>query len=91
MPSNAWLEDVISNLEFRFGVKPNTENIVSFDHDDLLKGTEFLGELIESALNHQPLNLLYRTFAGKERYFCKNIVAPIREIPEVKNVIKEKN
>ena len=67
MPSNAWLEDVISNLEFRFGVKPNTENIVSFDHNDLLKGTEFLGELIESALNHQPLNLLYRTFAGNER------------------------
>lgn len=58
----------ISNLEFRFGVKPNTENIVSFDHNDLLKGTEFLGELIESALNHQPLNLLYRTFAGNERF-----------------------
>ena len=67
VPSNAWLEEVISNLEFRFGVKPNTENIVSFEHNDLLKGTEFLGELIESALNHQPLNLLYRTFAGKER------------------------
>ena len=32
-----------------------------------IKGTEFLGELIESALNHQPLNLLYRTFAGNER------------------------
>ena len=64
---DAWLEDVISNLEFRFGVKPDTENIVSFDHNDLLKGTEFFGELIESALNHQPLNLLYRTFAGNER------------------------
>lgn len=50
-----------------FCVKPNTENIVSFEHNDLLKGTELLGELIESALNHQPLNLLYRTFAGKER------------------------
>lgn len=37
------------------------------EHNDLLKGTELLGELIESALNHQPLNLLYRTFAGKER------------------------
>lgn len=64
--SNAWLEDVISNLEIRFGVRPNTENIVSFDNNDLLKGTEFLGELIDSALNHQPLNMLYRTFAGNE-------------------------
>ena len=32
-----------------------------------MKGTEFLGELIDSALNHQPLNILYRTFAGNER------------------------
>lgn len=64
--SNAWLEDVISNLEFRFGVKPNPENVVSFEHNDLLKGTEFLGELIDAALNHQPLNILYRTFSGKE-------------------------
>ena len=67
VPTNAWLEDVISNLEFRFGVRPNPENVVSFEHNDLLKGTEFLGELIDSAMNHQPLNLLYRTFAGNER------------------------
>ena len=67
VPSNAWLEDVISNLEIRFGVRPNTENIVSFDNNDLLKGTEFLGELIDAAINHQPLNVEYRTFAGNER------------------------
>lgn len=67
VPSNAWLEDVISNLEIRFGVKPNTENIVSFDNNDLLKGTELLGDLIGAAINHQPLNVVYRTFAGNER------------------------
>lgn len=73
VPSNAWLENVISNLEFRFGVKPNQENIISFEQNELLKGTEFLGELIEAALHHQPLNLLYRTFSGKER---QNIIHP---------------
>ena len=62
VPTNAWLEDVISNLEFRFGVRPNPENVVSFEHNDLLKGTEFLGELIDSALN-----LFYHTFAGNEQ------------------------
>ena len=67
VPSNAWLEEVISNLEYRFGVKANTENVVAFEQNELLKGLEFLGELIDSALNHQPLNLLYRTFAGNER------------------------
>lgn len=67
VPSNAWLEDVLSNLEIRFGVRPNAENIVSFDNNDLLKGTEFLGELIDAAINHQPLNVEYCTFAGNER------------------------
>lgn len=67
VPTNAWLEDVISNLEFRFGFRPNPENVVSFDQNDLLKGTELLGGLIDAALNHQPLYLVYRTFAGNER------------------------
>lgn len=66
IPNNAWLEEVISNLEYRFGMKPNSENIISFERNDLLKGNEFLGELIDAALNHQPLNILYRTFSGKE-------------------------
>lgn len=67
VPANAWLEETISNLEFRLGIKPNTENIVSFDNNARLKGTELLGGLIDAALGHQPLTLLYRTFAGNER------------------------
>lgn len=67
VPSNAWLEEVISNLEYRFGVKANTENVVAFEQNELLKGLEFLGELIDSALQHQPLLILYKTFTGNER------------------------
>ena len=63
---NAWLEEVISNLEFRFGIKTNREHIVSFEQNDQLRGLEFLSELIDCAINHQPLNLLYRTYNGKE-------------------------
>ena len=32
LPANSWLEEVISNLEYRFGIKPNSENLVSFEH-----------------------------------------------------------
>lgn len=66
IPANAWLEEVISNLEYRFGVKANCENIVAFDQNEQLKGLEFLSELIESAVNHQPLRIIYRTYRGKE-------------------------
>lgn len=64
--ANRWLEEVISNLEYRFGIKANREHIVSFEQNDQLRGLEFLSELIDSAINHQPLNLLYRTYNEKK-------------------------
>ena len=64
---NAWLEEVISNLEYRFGVKSNNDNVVSFDQNSQLKGLEFLSDLIDSAVNQMPLRVLYRTYSGKEK------------------------
>ncbi|EFI72007.1 MULTISPECIES: helix-turn-helix transcriptional regulator [Segatella] len=63
---NAWLEEVISNLEFRFGIKTNREHIVSFEQNEQLRGLNFLGELIDSAIHHQPLRILYRSYYGVE-------------------------
>ena len=63
---NVWLEEVISNLEYRFGVKEHSENVVSFEQNEQLRGLEFLDELITSAIHHQALNLQYRTYSGKE-------------------------
>lgn len=63
---NAWLEDVISNLECRFGIKPNTEGVVSFEQNERLKGIDLLGRLIDAALHHQPLEVTYQPFFGGE-------------------------
>ena len=70
--ANRWLEEVISNLEYRFGIKANREHIVSFEQNDQLRGLEFLSELIDSAINHQPLNLLYRTY-NEKKIMCSSI------------------
>ena len=66
IPSNAGLEEVISNLEYRFGIKSNSENVIEFDQNEQLKGLEFLSDLIDATVNHQPLSILYRTYKGKE-------------------------
>lgn len=63
---NAWLEEVISNLEFRFGIKTNQEHIVSFEQNEQLRGLKYLGKLIDSAIHHQPLRILYRSYYGVE-------------------------
>ena len=67
IPANAWLEEVISNLEYRFGVKPNRENAITFDQNEQLKGLEHLSTLLDHILVHQPLRIHYRTYSGSER------------------------
>ena len=66
-PKNAWLEEVISSLELRFGIKANREKLVSFEQNEQLKGIEFLSDLIDAVLNHQPLKMTYRPYKGDEK------------------------
>jgi hypothetical protein len=56
LPSNGWLEEVISNLEIRFGVKGKAENLVSFEQNEQLKGIEYLSGIIDATINHQTLD-----------------------------------
>lgn len=66
IPANAWLEEVISNLEYRFGVKANSENLISFEQNDMLKGLEHLSGLIDATINHQTIELSYKSY-GKDK------------------------
>lgn len=65
-PANAWLEEVISNLECRFGVKANAENLIYFEQNDKLQGLEHLSGIIDVTVNHQPIELHYCSFKGHE-------------------------
>ena len=64
--ANIWLEEVISNLEYRFGLKSNAEHLVSFEQNEQLKGIEHLADIIDATINHQVLEIVYLTFRGKE-------------------------
>lgn len=66
LPSFNWIEEVVSNLEYRFGGKTNQENVISFDQNERLRGLEHLSTLIDAAINHQTLRLLYRSYKGVE-------------------------
>ena len=41
LPSNEWGEEVISNLEWRFGLRGKNENILGFEQIPHLKGLNF--------------------------------------------------
>lgn len=66
IPGNSWLEEVISNLEYRFGIKSNKDSVIAFEQNEQLIGLEYLSEVIDAAVNHTPLIIYYRTYKGKE-------------------------
>ena len=68
LPSNEWVEEVISNLEWRFNLKGKNENVIGFEQNPNLKGLEYLSDVIDAASNHQPLRIEYHNYknGGKD-------------------------
>ena len=66
LSDTTWLEDVITQLDFRFGLTPKSENVVSFDQNEKLKGIEHLAPLIDYARGHKAIKLTYRTYDGRQ-------------------------
>ncbi len=71
LPTNEWVEEVISNLEWRFNLKGKKENIIGFEQNPNLKGLEYLSEVIDATSNHQTLKIRYHNYknGGKEFLF----------------------
>lgn len=67
--ANAWLEEVISKLEYRFGLKANTESVMSFGQNENLAGLKHLSSLIDHTVNHQPLNIIYQPYGKEEEEY----------------------
>ena len=68
--TNVWLEDIITNLECRFDIVPNTEKLVFFDENRNLKGLEFLGDIIKHTVAYEAMDVVYRSYRGHEETYC---------------------
>lgn len=71
LPTNEWIEEVISNLEWRFNLKGKKENVISFEQNPNLRGLEYLSNVIDAASNHQTLRIEYHNYkdGGKDISF----------------------
>ena len=66
LPTNAWIDEVISNLEWRFGLRGEKENIIGFEQNPFLKGLNLLPVIIDATVNHQVLRIVYRNYKNCE-------------------------
>ena len=51
------VEEVISNLEWRFILKGSKENVVSFEQNEDLKGLDKLSDILDVTSNHQVVEI----------------------------------
>lgn len=58
--TNAWLEEIISNLEVKFDIKSNAKKIISFQENIRYKGIEYLSSLIDATSNKKVLRIEYK-------------------------------
>lgn len=69
---NEWIEEVISNLEWRFNLKNSKQSIIGFEQNLELKGLSFLSPIIEATSNQQVLRITYQSY--KENAPKKSVV-----------------
>lgn len=62
LPCNEWVDEVISNLEWRFNLKGSKENVIGFEQNQKLKGLDKLSTVLDATSYHHPLSILYRNY-----------------------------
>lgn len=66
LSSNDWIEEVISNLEWRFDLRGTGKNLIGFEQNIYLRGLNYLSPIIDAAYNHQVLQLVYRNYKAPD-------------------------
>lgn len=69
---NEWIEEVISNLEWRFNLKGGTQNIIGFEQNLELRGLNYLSPIIDATSSQQVLRITYQSY--KENSEEKTVV-----------------
>ncbi len=62
MPQFEWINELLPKLDDTFKLSNHSDNIISFDRNEFLKGTEHLTPLFNAILYKQTLQITYQAF-----------------------------
>lgn len=66
LPCNDWIEEVISNLEWRFDLRGRGKSIIGFEQNPYLRGLNYLSPIIDATCNHNVLQIVYRSYKSQD-------------------------
>lgn len=58
----AWVEELITSMDQRFGLSRETERVVGFEQNPQLRGLQYLGDLIDAATAHRVVKVYYHNY-----------------------------
>lgn len=64
--SYGWMEELVTNLEDKLGLKGSGKSVIGYEQNPFLHGIERLQDLFNYIVNKQVLRIRYRTFQDKE-------------------------
>lgn len=64
LPTMEWVEETISRLKVKYGLSNLEHKVISFEHNERLRGLEYLPELVEATIHRTCLMIDYRSYKG---------------------------
>lgn len=64
MPGFGWMDELLSNLEYRFYTQGEDAGVIGFEQNQYLEGLDYLSPLFNACVNKQVVHIDYQTFQG---------------------------
>jgi len=62
LPQFEWINEIIPRFEQTFNLKPESHEIIGFDHNEFLRGLDRIGELFNAISYRKVLSIRYKPF-----------------------------
>lgn len=68
LPQFEWINEIIPKFEQSFNFRPESREIIGFDHNEYLRGLEYIGELFNAISYRKVLSIRYQPFQSPQPY-----------------------
>ncbi len=68
LPQFEWINEIIPKFEQSFNFKPESREIIGFDHNEFLRGLDRIGELFNAISYRKVLSIRYKPFHAPEAF-----------------------
>ena len=66
LPFYDWIDELLTKLQFKLGVRHDDENIIGFEQNKEMIGLRFLSDIINYTLKHIAISIIYKPYNKDE-------------------------